>query len=219
MTHEGNAQVKETKTLALIQKYEAFKMEDDENIEKMFSRFQTLTARLRVKFVKICPKNNQGCVVVQVALQEQMDLGWIQHIRVKTECDVNMVQGCPGEYKIYKVEDLEGSVVRFHKTLNGLAYFGTDFHPYSRCKICRRNSRGCLRVRNDIQKLMDENTITVLANREDDEVFTVSPQINQVEPVQVKYDSRKTSIAPLVIYLPGPVPYESSKATFFENGK
>src|SRR3954454_18568614 len=48
MTHEGNAQVKETKALALIQKYEAFKMEDDENIEKMFSRFQTLTAGLRV---------------------------------------------------------------------------------------------------------------------------------------------------------------------------
>src|SRR3954463_16662440 len=48
MTREGNAQVKETKALALIQKYEAFKMEDDENIEKMFSRFQTLTAGLRV---------------------------------------------------------------------------------------------------------------------------------------------------------------------------
>src|SRR4051812_18102935 len=49
MTHEGNAQVNETKALALIQKYEAFKMEDDENIEKMFSRFQTLTAGLRVQ--------------------------------------------------------------------------------------------------------------------------------------------------------------------------
>ncbi|XP_058724226.1 uncharacterized protein LOC131595775 [Vicia villosa] len=175
---------------------------------------------------EICPKNNQGCAVVQAALQEQMDLGWIQHIRVRTEHDINMVQGCPGEYKIYKVEDLEGSVVRFHKTLNGLAYFGTDFHAYSRCEICRRNSRGCLRVRNDIQKLMDDNTITVLANKEDDEVFTVSPQINQVEPMQVKYDSRKTAIAPLVIYLPGPVPYESDKAipykynaTFIENGK
>src|SRR3954463_14698393 len=93
---------------------------------------------------------------------------------IRTEHDVNMVQGCPGEYKIYKVEDLEGSMVRFHKTLNGLAYFGTDFYSYSRCKIFRRSSRGCLRVRNDIQKLMDENTITVLANREDDEVFTVS---------------------------------------------
>src|SRR3954470_5392134 len=48
MTHEGNAQVKETKALALIQKNEAFKMKDDEDIEKMFSRFQTLTGGLRV---------------------------------------------------------------------------------------------------------------------------------------------------------------------------
>src|SRR4051812_5855323 len=73
---------------------------------------------------------------------------------------------------------------------------------------------------------MDDNIITVLANREDDEVFTISPQINQVEPMQVKYDSRKTAVAPLVIYLPGPVPYESNKAipykynaTYIENGK
>ena len=36
ITHEGNAQVKETKVLALIQKYGAFKMEDDEIIETMF---------------------------------------------------------------------------------------------------------------------------------------------------------------------------------------
>ena len=32
MTHEGNIQVKETKALALIHKYEAFKMEDSESI-------------------------------------------------------------------------------------------------------------------------------------------------------------------------------------------
>src|ERR1044072_1902108 len=33
MTHEGNTQVKETKALALIQKYEAFRMEEDESVE------------------------------------------------------------------------------------------------------------------------------------------------------------------------------------------
>jgi hypothetical protein len=31
MTHEGNELVKETKALALIQKYESFKMDEDEN--------------------------------------------------------------------------------------------------------------------------------------------------------------------------------------------
>ena len=48
MTHEGNAQVKKSKALALIQKYEAFKVEESESIEAMFSRFQTLIAGLRV---------------------------------------------------------------------------------------------------------------------------------------------------------------------------
>lgn len=48
MTHEGNTQVKETKALSLIEKYETFKMEDNENVEIMSSRFQTLVARLKV---------------------------------------------------------------------------------------------------------------------------------------------------------------------------
>lgn len=48
MTHEVNDQVKETKSLALIHKYEYFKMEEDEMIEEMFSRFQTLVDGLKV---------------------------------------------------------------------------------------------------------------------------------------------------------------------------
>lgn len=48
MTHEGSAQVKETKARALIQKYEAFKLEDNETILNMFSWFQTLVARVKV---------------------------------------------------------------------------------------------------------------------------------------------------------------------------
>lgn len=48
MTHEGNSQLKETNALALIQKYEAFKMEDGEIVENTFSRFQTLVAGLKV---------------------------------------------------------------------------------------------------------------------------------------------------------------------------
>src|ERR1044072_1875581 len=39
MTHEGNNEVKETKALALSQKYEAFRMEEQESVEAMFSRF------------------------------------------------------------------------------------------------------------------------------------------------------------------------------------
>src|ERR1044072_2030005 len=48
MTHEGNNQVKETKALALIQKYEAFRMKEEESVETMFSRFQMLVTGLRL---------------------------------------------------------------------------------------------------------------------------------------------------------------------------
>ena len=48
MTHEGNTQVKDTKYLALVQKYEAIKMEEDETIQTMYSRFQILVVGLKV---------------------------------------------------------------------------------------------------------------------------------------------------------------------------
>ena len=48
MTHGGNNQVKETKALAVIQKYEAFRMENDAVVEVMFSRFRTLVTGLKV---------------------------------------------------------------------------------------------------------------------------------------------------------------------------
>src|ERR1044072_4509414 len=38
MTHEGNTQVKETKALALIQKYEAFRMEEEEYMETIWTK-------------------------------------------------------------------------------------------------------------------------------------------------------------------------------------
>src|ERR1044072_5912134 len=48
ITHEGNTQVKEIKALVLIQKYQAFRMEEEESVETMFSIFQMLVAGLRV---------------------------------------------------------------------------------------------------------------------------------------------------------------------------
>jgi len=47
-TCEGNKQVKEAKTNLLIQQYELIKMKDDDDIETMFLRFQTLISSLQV---------------------------------------------------------------------------------------------------------------------------------------------------------------------------
>lgn len=46
--HDMFESLKETKAMALIQKYEAFKIEEEESVEAMFSRFQILVAGLKV---------------------------------------------------------------------------------------------------------------------------------------------------------------------------
>lgn len=57
---------------------------------------------------------------------------------------------------------------------------------------------------------MDERMIRVLRDKEE-EVLTITPQINEVEPMEFMYDSGKTTVMPLVINLLGPVPYEYEK--------
>lgn len=95
MTHEGNLQVKETKALALIQKYEAFKMEEEESVEAMFSRFQILVAGLKVldkgystadhvkKIIRSLPKKWRPMVT---ALKLAKDLNKVRTMTNKTSC-------------------------------------------------------------------------------------------------------------------------------------
>jgi len=46
--YEGNKKVREAKALMLVHQYELFKMKEDESIEQMYSRFQTLVAGLQI---------------------------------------------------------------------------------------------------------------------------------------------------------------------------
>jgi hypothetical protein len=46
--YEGSKKVREAKTLMLVHQYELFKMKDDETIEEMYSRFQTLVSGLQI---------------------------------------------------------------------------------------------------------------------------------------------------------------------------
>jgi len=46
--YEGNKNVREAKVIMLVYQYELFKMKDDESIEAMYSRFQTLVSRLQI---------------------------------------------------------------------------------------------------------------------------------------------------------------------------
>jgi len=46
--YEGSNKVREAKALMLFHQYELFKMKDDESIEQMYSRFQTLVSGLQI---------------------------------------------------------------------------------------------------------------------------------------------------------------------------
>jgi len=45
---EGSKKVSEAKALMLVHQYELFKMKDDESIEEMYSRFQTIVSGLQI---------------------------------------------------------------------------------------------------------------------------------------------------------------------------
>jgi hypothetical protein len=46
--YEGSMKVREAKAFMLVHQYELFKMKDDETIEEMYSRFQTLVSGLQI---------------------------------------------------------------------------------------------------------------------------------------------------------------------------
>ena len=46
--YEGSKKVREAKALMLVHQYELFKMKDNESIEEMYSRFQTLVSGLQI---------------------------------------------------------------------------------------------------------------------------------------------------------------------------
>jgi len=46
--YEGSKKVREAKALMLVHQYELFRMKDDESIEQMYSRSQTLISELQI---------------------------------------------------------------------------------------------------------------------------------------------------------------------------
>ncbi|XP_058757379.1 uncharacterized protein LOC131630634 [Vicia villosa] len=135
---------------------------------------------------------------------------------------VNMVYGCPGKYKIYRVEHIRGSLVEMHATLCEYSHYE---HNHAACRICSVNSRGCYIVRRDLQEMMDQGLIEILRDRDEGDVNVIEPYFEIPECVEVGYYG-KAAVEPLVICLPGAVPYSSDRAvpyrynaTMLEGGK
>jgi hypothetical protein len=141
---------------------------------------------------------------------------------------INMVDGCAGSFRVFDVQRIRWSLVEMHKTL----YTISDCeHDHEGCAICSVNPRGCLIVKKDIQKLMDENVIQIQQSRDIDDVNVIVPVFKTPERVVIQFDSNSSkivniSLSSLVIRLAGPVPYASDRvvpyqynATMVENGQ
>ncbi|KAI5405524.1 hypothetical protein KIW84_052349 [Lathyrus oleraceus] len=130
---------------------------------------------------------------------------------------VNMVQGCPGKYKVKYVSHIRQSLVELHRLLCDYSHLE---HDHDKCRICSVNHLGCRQVRKDLQELLDDGTIEILQNRNVDEdepeVNVISPVFKIPEPVVIRYDGSKQKVSPSLIIKPaGPVPYSSDKAVPF----
>ncbi|KAI5434300.1 hypothetical protein KIW84_021238 [Lathyrus oleraceus] len=130
---------------------------------------------------------------------------------------VNMVQGCPGKYKVKYLSHIRQSLVELHRLLCDYSHLE---HDNDKCRICSVNRLGCRQVRKDLQELLDDGTIEILQNRNVDEdeleVNVISPVFRIPEPVVIRYDGSKQKVSPSLIIKPvGPVPYSSDKAIPF----
>ena len=83
----------------------------------------------------ICSTDIQGYDKIKVDLQEMMDEGLTHIIRPRAEYEeeVNMVYGCPGEFKFFDVEYINEDLVKLHATFCHLA--GQVEHQYGSCRI------------------------------------------------------------------------------------
>ncbi|GAU37187.1 hypothetical protein TSUD_30520 [Trifolium subterraneum] len=72
------------------------------------------------------------------------------------------------------------------------------------------NPQGCSRVQEDIQRLMDKGKLVVTRKSED--VCVIVPKFNVSDRLEMIYNSGEPTVTPLVICLPGPMPYTSLRA-------
>jgi hypothetical protein len=75
---------------------------------------------------------------------------------------VNMVDGCPGEFKVFDVRFIRRSLVQMHKDI---CLVSDCEHDHDGCVVCSVNPRGCDVVKRDIQRLMDEGMIQIFQSR------------------------------------------------------
>ena len=117
---------------------------------------------------------------------------------------VNRIQDCNEDGASLNVQHIRTPLVPIHIKMGEAALFD---HDHAACEICPVNVKGCPKVQGDIQGLIDSRELTI--TRKDKEVCVITPEFQRLE---ISYNSGESTTTPLVISLPGPMPYASLKA-------
>jgi len=120
--YEGSKKVREEKALMLVHQYELFKMKDDESIEEMYSRFQTLVSRLQILKKSYVASDHVSKIL------RSLPARWIPKVTAIEEAkDLNTLS----------VEDLVSSLKVHEMSLN-------EHEPFKRTKSIALPSKGKL---------------------------------------------------------------------------
>ncbi|GAU51264.1 hypothetical protein TSUD_412510 [Trifolium subterraneum] len=120
---------------------------------------------------------------------------------------VHFIQGCQETSTILSVKDIKTPLVPIHSKMCEEKLFS---HDHVTCEKCLKNPQGCSRVQEDIQRLMDKGELVVTKKSED--VCVIVPEFNVSDRLEMIYNSGEPTVTPLVICLPGPMPYTSLRA-------
>ncbi|XP_050919823.1 uncharacterized protein LOC127137400 [Lathyrus oleraceus] len=137
---------------------------------------------------------------------------------------VNNIEVCLNEQRVTKIKEIRRSLVEIHSVLCAHGLFQ---HDHQICGTCSVNSRGCRKIQDDLQGVLDQGLIQISRQvsspeSQEQEVNVIIPCFNIPEKVEIAYHPRE----PVVICHPGPMPYTLDKAapyryaaTIIENGK
>src|SRR6266487_4459232 len=120
---------------------------------------------------------------------------------------VHFIQSCQETRTILSIKDIKTPLVPIHSKMCEAKLFS---HDHVTCEECLKNPQGCSRVREDIQRLMDKGELLVTKKSED--VCVIVPEFNTSDRLEMIYNSGEPTVNPLVICLPGPMPYTSLRA-------
>ena len=75
---------------------------------------------------------------------------------------VNMVAGCPGDFRIFYINLVRRDLVKMHADLCDFSYY---MHDHAGCGICSTYIQGCDKVKPDLQEMIDEGLIHIIRPR------------------------------------------------------